>query len=262
MKLILGTKIRATENYESKKEKWLVQVASDGELSRAGLRAAIGIAMHMNRKQRLLAWPGFGRLAKVLGIQRRAVIKGVKDLEARDHMRVVRSRNGTKNNPNHYHPNIWRTGVVSDRTLAGVNLDTRVVSNRTPEPMNEPTREPTIRRREDILSFKDSTLTEDKRLGEEEKVENPHHLGQPKQPELVERIFGSARSAEARPRIDYAAARDLLRPIKPQANRRCPAFLAVTDYLASLAPELPHPLLKRSRDGRFLIESPIGQRSA
>jgi hypothetical protein len=232
MTVILGTKIRAIENYESKKEKWLVQVASDAELSRAGLRVAVAIGLHMNRKQRLLAWPGFGRLAKILGIQRRAVIKGVKDLETRDHMRVVRSRNGSKNNPNHYHPNIWRTGVVSDRTLGGVNLNTRVVSNRTPEPMNEPTREPTIRRREDTLSFKDSTHTEEKRLGEVEWV-NHHHLGQPNQSEeLKEMIFGPAR-------VDYAAARDLLRPVKSQANRRCPAFLAVSDYLASLAPELP-----------------------
>ena len=117
MGLIAGTRIRAIENYESKKERWLVQVAADSELSRAGLRVAIATGVHMNRKQHMLAWPGFGRLAKILGIQRRAVIKGVKALEQRGHMRVVRSRNGSKNNPNHYHLNILRTGVVPNRTL-------------------------------------------------------------------------------------------------------------------------------------------------
>jgi hypothetical protein len=37
MRVIAGTKIRAIENYESKKEKWLLQVAADSELS-AGAR--------------------------------------------------------------------------------------------------------------------------------------------------------------------------------------------------------------------------------
>jgi hypothetical protein len=104
--------------------------------------------------------------------------------------------------------------------------------------------------------------TQEKRLGEEGRVERPSLLGQPIRSELEERIFGD-RSAKARGVMaDYSAALDLLRPAKPQANRRCPAFLAVTDYLASLTPELPHPLLKRGRDARFLIEGPIGQRSA
>src|SRR5215467_4538788 len=105
MGLIAGTKIRAIENYESKKENWLVQIAADPKLSRAGLRVAIAIGLHMNRKQHMLAWPGFSRLARILRVDRKTARNGVKDLEARGHMRVVRSRNGSKNNPNHYHPN-------------------------------------------------------------------------------------------------------------------------------------------------------------
>jgi hypothetical protein len=249
MKIIRGTKIRATENYESKKEKWLLQVAADSDLSRAGLRVAIGIAMHMNRKQYMLAWPGYGRLAKLLRMGRTTVFRGVTDLEARKHMRVVRSKNGAKHAPNHYHMNISRIDGVPPVGTGVPPVGTRVFPPGVPEPLSEPMREPTIRGREDILFFKESTHTEEKRLGEEERVENRHHLGQPKPLQPAQRI-------------DYAAALDLLRPAKPQANRRCPAFLAVTDYLASLAPELPHPLLKRSRDGRFLIEGPIRQRSA
>jgi hypothetical protein len=262
VKVIPGTKIRAIENYESKKESWLLQVASDTELPAGALRVAVAIGLHMNRKQRLLAWPGFTRLQKLLGIGLSTVIRGVKALERRDHMRVVRSRNGRKNNPNHYHPNIWRTGVLSAVTVGTVTDDTRVLSAVTPEPMNEPMREPTIRRKEDILFFKDSTHTEDKGLGEVERVEtSPPRTT--KLPLPAPRLEGIAGQAEAKPiTLDYAAALDLLRPTKPQANRRCPAFLAVTDYLAGLAPELPHPLLKRSRDRRFLIEGPIGQRSA
>src|SRR5262249_17733769 len=55
MGLIAGTKIRAIENYESKKERWLIQVAADTELPAGALRVAIAISQHMNRKQRLLA---------------------------------------------------------------------------------------------------------------------------------------------------------------------------------------------------------------
>jgi hypothetical protein len=108
-----------------------------------------------------------------------------------------------------------------------------------------------------------SPAPEEKRLGEEERVEKPSSLGQPKRPIPIPKIEEIDRGAKARAAMaDYSAALDLLRPAKSQANRRCPAFLAVTDYLASLAPELPHPLLKRSRDRRFLIEGPIGQCSA
>ena len=250
MTVIPGTKIRAIENYEAKKEKWLLQVASDPAIRAKALRAAIGIGLHMNRKQRLLAWPGFNRLASILGMDRRAVIRGVKQLEALGHMRVVRSRNGSKNNPNHYHPNIWGTGVVSERPLPSVKLTTRVVSNRPPEPMNEPMREPTIRithtpAREASRGFASPACatTEEKRLGEEERVE-ASPLGQPKLLQPAQRI-------------DYAAARDLLRPVISQANRRCPAFLAVSDYLASLAPELPHPL-RNTRNALRPLRTEIG----
>jgi hypothetical protein len=68
MRVIASTNFRAIENYESKKEKWLLQVATDSELSAGALRVAIAIGLHMNRKQRLLAWPGFGRLQKLLDI--------------------------------------------------------------------------------------------------------------------------------------------------------------------------------------------------
>jgi len=102
----------------------------------------------MNRKQRLLAWPGYGTIAKEMGGSRRMAIRGVASLERGGHMRVVRSRNG--NNVNHYHPNVWATqqttaGVVTAVTLGSDKRDTRVVTRLSPEPTNEPTREPLIR---------------------------------------------------------------------------------------------------------------------
>jgi hypothetical protein len=43
MRVIASTNFRAIENYESKKEKWLLQVATDSELSAGALRVAIAI---------------------------------------------------------------------------------------------------------------------------------------------------------------------------------------------------------------------------
>src|SRR5262249_19289459 len=145
MGLIAGTKRRAIENYESKKEKWLLQVAANPKLSAGALRVAIAIGLHMNRKQRLLAWPGFGRLQKLLGIDRSKVIRGAKALERQGHRRVVGMRNGRKTHPNHYPPKILRTGVVAAAPLGSGSPATRVVAAVPPEPMNEPMREPTIR---------------------------------------------------------------------------------------------------------------------
>jgi hypothetical protein len=176
MRVIASTNFRAIENYESKKEKWLLQVATDSELSAGALRVAIAIGLHMNRKQRLLAWPGFGRLQKLLDIDRSTVIRGVKALEGRGHMRIVRSRNGSKNHPNHYHPNIWRTGVVAAVPLGRCTDATRVVAAVPPEPMNEPMKEPPIRR---ISTRFKNGLGGRGSEGKEERRDNPYLIAQP-----------------------------------------------------------------------------------
>jgi hypothetical protein len=153
MRVIAGTRFRATESYECKKEKWLLQVAGDPELSRAALRVAVAIGIHMNRKENMRAWPGYTRIAKILGVDPKTARNGVKDLEARKHMRVVRSRRGSKNNPNSYHPNIWRTEGGATVSLGRDHVPPRVGTHISPEPLNEPTTEPlNIRKgREDFV---------------------------------------------------------------------------------------------------------------
>jgi hypothetical protein len=184
MKLIPGTKVRATENYESKKEKWLMQAASDHELSRAGLRVAIGIGLHMNRKQHMMAWPGYGRLAKLLRMSRTTVFRGVSDLEERKHLRVVRSKNGTRHAPNHYHVNISRIEGVTPAVTGVTPVGTRVLPPGVPEPMNEPMREPTIRKKREEYKFGGRGRRKSVRL-----------IGQPKQPGLAEKAQEIARGA-------------------------------------------------------------------
>jgi hypothetical protein len=196
--------VRATQNYEDRKEKWLVQVASDHSLPPIAVRVAIVIGLHMNRKQRLLAWPGYGRLATLLGTTRKMAIKGAKALERAGHMRVVRSRNGTKNNPNHYHPNIWATmGVVPKRILDSPQAGTRVVPRQTPEPMNEPTKEPTIR-----------NINGEDKIGGRGSGGIPDSLGQPKpqwSTPTVEEITATAEANLAQ--HSYAAALGSFRPV-------------------------------------------------
>src|SRR5262249_13389302 len=129
-------------------------------------------------------------------------------------------RNGSKNNPNHYHPNILRTGVVAAVPLGSGSHATRVVAAVPPEPMNEPMKEPPIRRSEEYKIGLEAT--EEKRSGEE--VGKPSPRGQPKpqwETPVVEEIPGTA---EANLLLQlYAAPPSLLRPVisrfeKPRRN--------------------------------------------
>lgn len=142
-------------------------------------------------------------------------IRGVASLERGGHMRVVRSRNGKKNNVNHYHPNVWATqqttaGVVTAVTLGSDKRDTRVVTRLSPEPTNEPTREPLIR---DINS--------EIKNGERGSNGNqPNDLGQPKpqwSTPVLEEITGTA-EANLLQRL-YAMPPGLFRPVIGRFDR-------------------------------------------
>jgi hypothetical protein len=151
MTFITGKKTRATQSYEAKKEMWLVQVVSDPKLSRAAMRVAVGIAVHMNRKQNMLAWPGQRRLAEMLHMSRATVCRGVADLEVHQHIRVTRSKTGKKNDANHYHINIWALGGGPPAVLRGPPVVPRVDLTGMPEPPKEPLKEPLIRRSEEEI---------------------------------------------------------------------------------------------------------------
>jgi hypothetical protein len=59
----------------------MAQIAADKTLPAGALRVGLAICWHMNRKRAGLAWPGYGRLQKLLGVDRRTVIRGAKALE-------------------------------------------------------------------------------------------------------------------------------------------------------------------------------------
>lgn len=126
---------------------WQLQIAADKKLPAGGLRVGIAISQHMSRKENGLAWPGYGRIQKLLGVSRRTVIRGAKQLEARAHLLIKRRRLGTKNAPNHYQP-VLKQATKNDTTLVSAltppsdRPGTTLVSRVTPEPLKEPLSEP------------------------------------------------------------------------------------------------------------------------
>jgi len=146
-------KLTPTRNtFEKFKEAWQLQIAADNTLPAGALRVALAISSHMNRHKNGRAWPGYNRLQGMLGIGRRTVIRNVQRLEKAGHLTVERRRNGTRNAPNHYWPELKdasKSGTQNDTTLVSqlwhhpsVTGDTTIVSRVTPEPLSEPLSEP------------------------------------------------------------------------------------------------------------------------
>jgi hypothetical protein len=122
------------------RERWLMQLIADPDLTAGDLRVAIAITFHMNRQQDGLAWPGMARLAALTRTSLSTVVRATKHLEARGHLRVIRSRAGGKRGLNHYHPMLKRAASTplaeqSRMTLPHVTGDTTVVSSVTNEPL-------------------------------------------------------------------------------------------------------------------------------
>ena len=135
---------------EKYREQWLLQLIADPDLKAGDLRVAIAISFHMNRKKNGLAWPGMGRLAKLTHTSPSTVIRATKRLEARGHLRVIRSRMGEKRGLNRYLPLLKSAPKGASKTLAdtsvmtlgSVKRDTPVVSRMTHKPLNEPLSKP------------------------------------------------------------------------------------------------------------------------
>ena len=145
------------QSFEAFKETWQLQIAADKSLPAGALRVALAISAHMNRKQNGLAWPGYKRLQRILGIGRSTVIRSVKRFEKAGHLSVKRQRNGSKNAPNEYQPKLKGSvtamtppphppGVTDDITLMSQLRHPPSVIAVKPEPLNEPPNEPLIKK--------------------------------------------------------------------------------------------------------------------
>jgi hypothetical protein len=148
----VATTSTTKQSFEAFKEAWQLEVAANHDLSAGDLRVALAIAAHVNR-QSGVAWPGFGRLQRILRVGRSTVIRAVKRLERADHLSVKHHRNGTKNSPNEYQlklkgsviamtPPPPHPSVKDDTTLVSQLRHPPSVTAMTPEPLNEPLNEP------------------------------------------------------------------------------------------------------------------------
>jgi hypothetical protein len=140
----------------------------------------------MNRHKDGRAWPGYKRLQGMLGIHRATVIRNIKRLEEAGHLTVERRRNGTRNAPNHYWPELKdasKSGAQNATTLVAQLCDppsrtdaTPLVAPVRPEPLSEPPTEPPIEPLSDTAAVGTAAngntevrTTQVKRLGEEER---------------------------------------------------------------------------------------------
>jgi DNA-binding MarR family transcriptional regulator len=163
--------------FEKFKEDWQRQVMADPTLSPVTFRVSIAISWHMNRKQSGLAWPGMARLAQMVRTTPRTVIRATKQLEAKGHLRIIRSRQRERRGLNRYMPLMKsachrRDADNADISVLSLGSDQALSLGSdqalSHEPLNKPLREPLSYM--DIASAtssqKDSREIEDKRVGE------------------------------------------------------------------------------------------------
>ena len=117
-----------SQDFAKFRDQCLEQLAADTLLPAGALRVGIQIVLHTNRRTGL-AWPGLGRLEKLVGVDRTTVIRGVKALEKRGHIEVMRSRNGKANEVNRYRFIPKATVTEASTTVTPPSQDaTRVVA--------------------------------------------------------------------------------------------------------------------------------------
>ena len=122
----------------AEREAWLDQLIADPTMKPAYFRVAWAIACHMNRNKNGWAWPGINRIAKKAGVDRSTAIRASNWMEARGHLRIVRTRRGELNDPNSYRPIVKARDGGGSRATPNGPQATRVVAPTPPEPVIEP----------------------------------------------------------------------------------------------------------------------------
>ena len=95
--------------FEAKRERWQRQLIADRArrgyrgLSSTALAVGLAISLRLNRNSGD-AWPGYGRLAYETGALRKSCIAAVRQLGNRGHLKICRTRAGSRNDSNRYEP--------------------------------------------------------------------------------------------------------------------------------------------------------------
>ena len=91
------------DDFGDRVERWLAQTIHDRELSRNTVKVIIRLALNKEAQEGTPSWPSLQTMADDLGFTRRTVIKMVRALEARGHLRVRwETTDGHHGASNHY----------------------------------------------------------------------------------------------------------------------------------------------------------------
>jgi hypothetical protein len=128
------------------REAFIYQVLADPEKEMSYVAVACVVAFHLNVGT-LDAFPGFGRIAKLA--HRSTVVRAIQWLEQRGHLRVKRSRRGSKNDSNRYIPVLRKTASRAAPSVAKTTDHPSVIATdhpsviaTVPEPITEPLNQP------------------------------------------------------------------------------------------------------------------------
>jgi hypothetical protein len=78
----------AAIDFGDRVERWLAQTIHDRELSRNTVKVIIRLALNKEAQEGRSSWPSLQTMADDLGFTRKTIIKMIRALEARGHLRV------------------------------------------------------------------------------------------------------------------------------------------------------------------------------
>ncbi|MDP2356144.1 MAG: helix-turn-helix domain-containing protein [Beijerinckiaceae bacterium] len=189
------------DDFNRRKLEWLSQVLRDHSLPRIALHVAVALGDYFNRGN-MEAWPSQSKLATDCGLSRNGVRKGIKALEAGDHLAVVPGQG--LGNSSRYKWNLKghggcpfnaekgpqplpfsetkRATAVNEKGHSGVHERATAVATNL---MNEPIEEPV-----EYISLKDDDLFGEKKH-QEALTKSPPRKSKPDAPDGFEEFYAA-----------------------------------------------------------------------
>jgi hypothetical protein len=117
MKTIPPKAENAAIDFGDRVERWLAQTIHDRELSRNTVKVIIRLALNKEAQEGRPSWPSLQTMADDLDFTRRTVIKMIRALEARGHLRVQWESTDGHGASNHYWLVLKDQGAVAEITM-------------------------------------------------------------------------------------------------------------------------------------------------
>ena len=105
---VIPMRAKKSNSAEVVRARWVRQVMADPKIQLSHLKVVNVIGEHVNRDSGQ-AFPGIKRIAAIAHLNPRTVIRAIKWLDARGHLRVDRVRKCSRNLANRRHANVTRS---------------------------------------------------------------------------------------------------------------------------------------------------------